>query len=173
MYMLIRVLVPAVGSSEAASTTRYALDCLIGIRIGIGNGNGNGASTAFDYYKTLDESTTRYRDHPRYGDIDPALSLQSETGRQFLEDAVEAQEAWLHKTLDKLRVKLESLDLESVIDDVNLTRFDWYRLGEFAGPSVWIYDRHGAGLRSRSAVERHLEHNGEDKLWVVPADVHY
>jgi hypothetical protein len=75
MYMLIRVLVPAVGSSEAATTTRYAFDCLIGIRISIGDGNGNGASTVFDYYKTLYESTARYRDHPRYGDLDPALSL--------------------------------------------------------------------------------------------------
>lgn len=165
MHMLIRVLVPAVDSSEAVSTARYALDHLIGI--------GDGASTAFDYYKTLDESTARYRDHPRYGGLDPALSLQSETGRQFLEDAVEAQEAWFHETLDKLRVKLESLDSESVMDDVDLTRFDCYRLGQFAGPSVWIYDQHGAGLRSRSAVEQHLEHNSEDEFWVVPADVHY
>ncbi|RDZ32061.1 hypothetical protein C5B89_19345, partial [Haloferax sp. Atlit-47N] len=102
MHMLIRVLVPAVDGSEAVSTARYALDRLIGI--------GDGASTAFDYYKTLDESTARYRDHPRYGGLKPALSLQSETGRQFLEDAVEAQEAWFHETLDKLRVKLESLD---------------------------------------------------------------
>jgi len=125
MHMLIRVLVPAVDSSEAVSTARYALDRLIGI--------GDGASTAFDYYKTLDESTARYRDHPRYDGLDPALPLQSETGRQLLEDAVEAQEAWFRETLDKLRVKLESLDCESVMDDVDLTRFDCYRLGQFAG----------------------------------------
>jgi hypothetical protein len=163
--MLIRVLVPAVDSSEAVSKARYALDRLIGI--------GDGASTAFDYYKTLDESTARYRDHPRYDGLDPVLPLQSETGRQLLEDAVETQEAWFRETLDNLRMKLESLDCESVMDDADLTRFDCYRLGQFAGASVWIYDQHGAGLRSRSAVEQHLEHNSDDEFWVVPADVHY
>jgi hypothetical protein len=163
--MLIRVLVPAVDSSEAVSTARYALDCLIGI--------GDSASTAFDYYKTLDESTARYRDHPRYGGLDPALSLQSEKGKQLLEDAVEAQEVWFREALEKLRAKLEALDSDSVMDDVDLARFDCYRLGQFAGPYVWIYDQHGAGLRSRSAVEQHLEHNDEDEFWVVPADVHY
>lgn len=165
MHILIRVLVPAADSSEALSTARYALDRLIGI--------GDGASTAFDYYKTLDESTARYRDHPRYGGLDPALSLQSEKGKQLLEDAVEAQEVWFREALEKLRAKLEALGSESVMDDVDLARFDCYRLGQFAGPSVWIYDQHGAGLRSRSAVEQHLEHNDEDVFWVVPADVHY
>ena len=72
MHMLIRVLVPAVDSSEAVSTARYALDRLIGI--------GDGSSTEFDYYKTLDESTARYRDHPHYGGLDHVSVMSRERG---------------------------------------------------------------------------------------------
>jgi hypothetical protein len=165
MHMLIRVLVPAANSIEAVSAARFPLDRLIGI--------GEGASTAFDYYKTLDESTARYRDHPRYGGLDLAHRLSSETGKQLLDDAIEAQATWFVETVAKLREKLDTLEPIEVMDDVDLARFDCYRLGQFAGPSVWIYDEHGAGLRSRSAVDRYVEDCDPDSLWVVPADVHY
>jgi len=59
------------------------------------------------------------------------------------------------------------------MDDVDLARYDCYRLGQFAGPSVWIYDEHGAGLRSRAAVDRYIADRDRDSLRVVPADVHY
>ena len=74
MHMLIRVLVPAADAIEAVGTARFALDRLIGI--------GEGASTAFDYYKTLDESTARYRDHPRYGGLEQRGS--SKPSRRFV-----------------------------------------------------------------------------------------
>jgi hypothetical protein len=165
MHMLIRVLVPAPDPTEAVGVARFALDRLIGI--------GEGASTAFDYYKTLDESTARYRDHPRYAGLDPAHRLSSTTGEQLLDDAIEAQSTWFVETVRTLREKLDRLDSAEVMDDVDLVRYDCYRLGQFAGPSVWIYDEHGAGLRSRSAVDRYIEDRDADSLWVVPADVHY
>jgi hypothetical protein len=163
--MLIRVLVPAADATEAVGTARFALDRLIGI--------GDGVSTAFDYYKTLDESTARYRDHPRYGGLDPAHRLSSEIGKQLLNDAIEAQATWFVETVATLREKRDTLEPADVVDDVDLVRHDCYRLGKFAGPSVWVYDEHGAGLRSRSAVDRYIEDRGSDSLWVVPADVHY
>ncbi|WP_049934173.1 hypothetical protein [Haloplanus natans] len=165
MHMLIRVLVPAADAIEAVGTARFALDRLIGI--------GEGASTAFDYYKTLDESTARYRDHPRYGGLDPAHRLSSATGKQLLDDAIEAQATWFVETVATLREKLDRLEPAEVMDDVDLVRYDCYRLGQFAGPSVWIYDEHGTGLRSRNAVDRYIEDRDSDSLWVVPADVHY
>ena len=165
MHMLIRVLVPAPDPTEAVGVARFALDRLIGI--------GEGASTAFDYYKTLNESTARYRDHPRYGGLDPAHRLSSETGKQLLDDAIESQSTWFVETVATLREKLDTLEPVEVMDDVDLVRYDCYRLGQFAGPSVWIYDEHGAGLRSRSAVDRYVEDRDSDSLWVVPADVHY
>ena len=165
MHMLIRVLVPAADATEAVDAARFALDRLIGI--------GEGASTAFDYYKTLDESTARYRDHPRYAGLDPAHRLSSTTGKQLLDDAIEAQATWFVETVATLREKLDRLEPAGVMDDVDLVRYDCYRLGQFAGPSVWIYDEHGAGLRSRSAVDRYVDDRNPDSLWVVPADVHY
>jgi hypothetical protein len=165
MHMLIRVLVPAPDPTEAVGVARFALDRLIGI--------GEGASTAFDYYTTLDESTARYRDHPRYGGLDPAHRLSSATGKQLLDDAIEAQATWFVETIATLREKLDTLEPIEVMDDVDLVRYDCYRLGQFAGPSVWIYDEHGAGLRSRSAVDRYIEDRDSDSIWVVPADVHY
>jgi hypothetical protein len=139
MHILTRVLVSAPDPTEAGSVARFALDRLIG--------TGEGASTAFDYYKTLDESTARHRDHPRYGGFDPAHRLSSATGKQLLDDAIEAQATWFVETVATLREKLDRLDPAEVMDDVDLARYDCYRLGQFAGPSVWVYDEHGAGLR--------------------------
>jgi hypothetical protein len=165
MHMLTRVLVPAPDPTEAVGAARFALDRLIGI--------GEGASTAFDYYKTLDESTARYRDPPRYGGLDSAHRLSSVTGEQLLDDAIEAQTAWFVGTVATLREKLDRLAPAEVMDDVDLARYDCYRLGQFVGPSVWVYNEHGAGLRSRSAVDRYVDDRDPDSLWVVPADVHY
>ncbi len=165
MHMLIRVLVPAIDAIKAVDAARFSLDRLIGI--------GEGASTVFDYYKTLDESTARYRDYPRYGGLDPAHRLSSVTGEQLLDDAVEAQTTWFVETVATLREKLDRLDSAEVMDDVDLARYDCYPLGQFAGPSVWVYDEHGAGLRSRAAVDRYIADRDPDSLWVVPADVHY
>lgn len=165
MHMLIRVLVPASDLVEAVGIARYALDRLIGI--------GEGSRTAFDYYRTLDESTARFRDHPRYGGLDPAHRLSSETGEQLLDDAIESQATWFVDTLTTLREKLDRLDPAEVMDDVDLARYDCYQLGQFAGPSVWIYDEDGAGLRSQAAVDRYLDDRERNSIWVVPADVHY
>lgn len=165
MHMLIRVLVPAIDATKAVDAARFSLDRLIGI--------GEGASTVFDYYKTLDESTARYRDYPRYGGLDLAHRLSSVTGEQLLDDAVEAQTTWFVETVATLREKLDRLDSAEVMDDVDLARYDCYPLGQFAGPSVWVYDEHGAGLRSRAAVDRYIADRDPDSLWVVPADVHY
>ncbi|WP_318570614.1 hypothetical protein [Salinigranum marinum] len=124
MHMLIRVLVPATDATEAVGVARLALDRLIGIS--------EGASTAFDYYKTLDESTARYRDHPRYGGLDSAYRLSSETGEQLLDDAIEAQTTWFVETVGTLHEKLNRLDPAEVMDDVDLARYDCYRTVRWA-----------------------------------------
>jgi hypothetical protein len=97
MHMLIRVLVPAPDPTEAIGVARFALDRLIGI--------GEGASTAFDYYKTLDESTARYRDHPRSGGLDPTHRLSSVTGEQLLDHATGARATWVRETVATDREK--------------------------------------------------------------------
>lgn len=121
----------------------------------------------------MNDTAARFRNHRKYGQLDAVLSLESETGQQMLEDAVDAQEHWFVDTLEELREKLDVLDPTEVMTDVDLARFDCYRLGQFAGPSVWVYDEHGAGLRSRSAVDEYVERHDDDDLWIVPADVHY
>ncbi|WP_318571266.1 hypothetical protein [Salinigranum marinum] len=59
------------------------------------------------------------------------------------------------------------------MDDVDLAQYDCYWLGQFVGPSVWIYDEHGTGLRSRAAIDRYFGDRERDSTWVIPADVNY
>ena len=165
MHMLIRVLTLGRSPDDALGRARGTLDHLVGI--------GKYATPVFDYYRTMNDTAARFRDHPTYGQLDPVLSLESETGKQILEEAVDAQERWFVDTLAELREKLDTLDPTEVMTDVDLARFDCYRVGQFAGPSVWVYDEHGAGLRSRSAVDEYVECHDDDDLWIVPADVHY
>lgn len=54
--------------------------------------------------------TVRYCDHPRYGGPDPAHRLLSATGKQLLDDAIEARATWVVETVATLHEKLEGLN---------------------------------------------------------------
>jgi hypothetical protein len=54
--------------------------------------------------------------------------------------------------------------------DRNLVRHACYNLGAYQGPSLYLYDRHGDGIRDPEHLKRVL---ATTELWIVPADVHY
>lgn len=166
MHMLIRVLTPGRDSDDALAHAKAALDHLIGI--------GEYAAPVFDYYKTLDEDTARYRDHPRYGGIPPVLPFDSEKGRQLLEDGMDYQVEEFTETFETVKTQFDSLDVEDIMADVDGARYHCYKLGRYAGSSVFVYDEHGTGIRSPAALERRIDdYDDHSTLWVVPADVHY
>jgi len=55
--------------------------------------------------------------------------------------------------------------------DEDLTRHAFHQVGAYDGPSIFLYDEHGCGIRHRDQLDRIIDES--DDLWVVPADVHF
>jgi len=55
--------------------------------------------------------------------------------------------------------------------DENLARHAFHQVGAYDGPTIFLYNEHGTGIRHREQLDRLLAESEE--LWIVPADVHF
>ena len=70
-----------------------------------------------------------------------------------------------------MKEALNDLSDEAIMRDEDLARHAFHQVGAYDGPSVFLYDEHGSGIRHRGQLDRILDES--DDLWIVPADVHY
>jgi len=47
----------------------------------------------------------------------------------------------------------------------------FHEVGAYEGPSIYLYDQYGNGIRDPDQLDRVLDES--DDRWIVPADVHY
>ncbi len=73
--------------------------------------------------------------------------------------------------LDRVRDALEDLSDEEIMRDDGLARHAFHQVGAYEGPTIFLYDEHGSGIRHQDHLDRILEEN--ENLWIVLADVHY
>lgn len=165
MHMLLRILVPGVDEDDALGAATSALDTLTGI--------GEYASMVFDYYTTFDDDSSPSSGPNRFGEYPAAMSLRSKQGREFLDEGMQAQVSEFKQAMFRIRKNLASLSDEAIMDNVEQSRYDFYRVGQFEGPEIYVYDQWGAGIRSPGDLAEQIEREGAENLWVVPADVHH
>jgi len=164
MHMIIRNIVYANSGSEAISKARNNMDNLCE------------GQYPFDYYDTFDEGGTSY-----WGDkLQPVSEINTAEGRKLVVDG------W-RNTLRDMRYHLQEIrkitenksDLEIIqsLKDSHL-QYHYYSIGMYQGSVVWMYDSDGEGIKSRSHLNNVLnkwdaKNLQDQKVFVVPADVHY
>ena len=164
MHMIIRNIVYANSGSEAISKARNNMDSLCE------------GQYPFDYYDTFDEGGTSY-----WGDkLQPVSEISTAEGRKLVVDG------W-RNTLRDMRYHLQEIrkitenksDLEIIqsLKDSHL-QYHYYSIGMYQGSVVWMYDSDGEGIKSRSHLNNVLnkwdaKNLQDQKVFVVPADVHY
>ena len=164
MHMIIRNIVYANSGSEAISKARNNMDYLCE------------GQYPFDYYDTFDEGGTSY-----WGDrLQPVSEISTAEGRKLVVDG------W-RNTLRDMRYHLQEIrkitenksDLEIIqsLKDSHL-QYHYKSVGDYRGAGVWMYDSDGEGIKSRSHLNNVLnkwdaKNLQDQKVFVVPADVHY
>jgi hypothetical protein len=160
-------LIYAPSPDEALGTARTAFDQLVGADLR--------DVPVFDYYVTFDEAGNGISGADRWGDLPTAARVDSEEGQALLDRGWEATKQAFDDALASITEGLDDLSPEEIMHDKDSIRYHCYRLGQYAGPTISLYDEHGRGIRHRD----HLEAIQTDappadyELWIVPADVHY
>jgi hypothetical protein len=163
MHTVIYLLVEASTRDDALATGKTVFDRLVGAS--------PHATAVFDYYVTFDESGTSVAGKARWGDLPVATPVDSDDGQELLERGWEATKSEFQRNLDRVRDALEELSDEEIMRDKGLARHAFYQVGAYDGPTIFLYDEHGSGIRHRDHLDRILEEN--ENLWIVPADAHY
>jgi len=161
MHMLIRAIVPGEDKEEALVNAEAIFMRLVD-------------EGHFDYYILLTDENSRW-----YGsDVPVAAEVDSPKGKELIKAAMEYTEKELLEHLSKIKDILAKIPEKELVKgeskEAQDLRYYCYCIGQSAGPWVWLYDRYGGGVRTQSELEWALrKENENEKLWVVPADVHF
>jgi hypothetical protein len=163
MHMVIYALIEASTENEALSTGKTVFDRLVGTE--------PHACAVFDYYVCFDEEDTSVAGKARWGELPTATPVDSDDGHDLLERGWEATKEEFERNLERVKEAIDELSDEEIMRDEDLARHAFHQVGAYDGPSVFLYDEHGSGIRHRDQLDRILEESEE--LWIVPADVHF
>ena len=163
MHMVIYTLVAASTEDEALAAGKGVFDRLVGAV--------PHAGAVFDYYVTFDEEDTRVAGTARWGELPIAAPIESDEGQHLLDRGWEATEGEFQRQLDRVKAGIEAFSDEELMRDTDLVRHAFHQVGAYDGPSIFLYDEHGCGIRHRGQLDRVLEERGV--RWIVPADVHF
>jgi len=177
MHMVVRVLVFAKDAEEAVKIAGDALYSMCG------------DGMPFDYYNLFDNEAAS----ERWGELPVVMRVCNKMGTKrcdncpdrfkcytdrqaydLLEEGIQASEREFYRYLTDLRKCFYKKDKKKLIDDGHF-RYLCYKLGEYGGSSIYLYNEEGEGIRSRKELEDILVHaDREDEiLYIIPADVHY
>lgn len=179
MHMVIRVLVYDKDKKSAFSKATQTLDRLCGED-----------GQPFDYFTTFDDKTSTVSGEARWGKLPSVCEADSKEGKKLIEEGMEyTKNTFLENIKIARKVLKKKTDNEIFNDDIfdrDMIRYRFYCLGEYRGPSIWLYDNDGEGVRTPKHLKDILNkweciYEKEKKpnpykdltLYVVPADVHY
>jgi hypothetical protein len=162
--MLIAVLVPAADADEALSIARRAFDRLVGFGT---------REPVFESYVTF-ERTQPGAEPTRWDDLPPVLPVRAEPGASLLERQwVETWQAFV-ANIEQVRTGLVTQSLRELMQDTDQIRRACYEIGATEGPTVYLYDQYGLGIRHRERLDAVLARGDPDQeLWIAPATVRY
>lgn len=162
MHMTIRAIVPGEDQEEALSNAKQIFEDLV-------------ERGYFDYYSTFDEKNAK----SRHETLPVAVKVNSPEGKKLIDEGMQYTKKDFFENLNKVRSILAVATNEELAKGKDnkvdpLFRYYCYCIGQYAGPYVWLYNRYGEGIRDQAELKWALEKETEgEKLWVVPADVHY
>jgi hypothetical protein len=149
MHMPIGIMVKAKNSEDARGEIFTALDNLAG------------EHTPFDYYGDIME-VEKY-------------SPEGGKGKELVEDRMIENKSEFMQNIKTIREAIEKYSNEELYEkDCNdMFRYYCYNVGAYRGPSCWLYDEWGSGLRTTKELNNSFDELvvGE-KYYIVVVDVH-
>ncbi|WP_458209884.1 hypothetical protein [Haladaptatus sp. NG-SE-30] len=162
MHQLIYALVEAPTKDDALARGNATFDRLVGA---------GPEEAVFDYYVTFDEEGPTVAGKARWGELPVVAPVDSNDGEALLTHGWTATRQEFERNLERVKEAVDKFSTDELMRDKNLARHTCYKLGAYRGPSLFLYDEFGTAIRHREQLDRVLD--TDDRLWIVPADVHY
>ena len=137
----------------------------------------------FDYYVTFDQDGSGVAGRDRWGDLPVVAEAETEEGRDLIDDGWEYTTNEYEKSLESLEEFFEEHELSELWEEPSVHRdyhHNFHRVGEYRGPSTFLYDQDSQGIRHEGHLKKVLNHwddlhddensYEEQDLYVVPAD---
>ena len=164
MHMLIKAIVPAKNKAEAIKKAKNMV-----------------FEELFDYYTTFDTAGSETTGKNRWGELPSAVEASTEMGQKLIEKGFASTQESFKENMSKVRQYLskytddELFEGKDQIDGMtSMFRYFAQRSGAYKGPGVFLYDEDGEGITNRDYLNEVLTNpNNGQKVWIVPADVHY
>ena len=164
MHQIIHAIVGAQTRDDALGVARGCVfDRLVGAT--------PDSSAEFDYYVTFDEEGTTVAGKARWGELPIAARLDSDEGCDLLARGWHATKEAFEHDLSEVREALADLSDDEIMNNDDFVRDSCASLGAYAGPSIYLYDEYGSGIRTFEDFVWAYE--DLEQPWIVPADVHY
>ena len=191
MHMLICAIVYAKDEKGAFEKATEIFDKFVGTDENPG---------MFDYYTTFDDKTSQVSGPVRWGNLPAVARAGSPEGKKLIDEGMNVTWDEFKRNMEKVRKAVELFTDEELFEErvdkekevaielgggweegrfiLGMARHYMYRAGQYGGPSVFLYDNDGEGIRSRRHLANVLnkwsskEYKKLD-VFVVPADVHY
>lgn len=177
MHMVIRAIVYAPTREEGLSKAKSIFE------------NMCGEGRVFDYFTSFDDDSSPVSGPKRWGKLPVIAEADSKEGKKLINQAMKYTFENFFEAMKLIKKNIrkfsdKELFEENVKDD--MFRYRCYCVGEYRGPNIWLYDNDGEGIRNyghlrnvlnkwKSVYKNEKKPNPyeNDKIWVVPADVHY
>jgi len=154
----------------------------------------------FDYYQMFDKSSGNFSGDGRWGEMSNCVLASSKEGREFIGEGMRWTYEEFKEHLEEVKAAINAYPAHVLFEercksaksgsdeklDLSLFRFKCYKLGQYSGDAIYLYDGEGSGIRSfrhlkdvlskyADSYEKRGKKNPYENLlvWVVPADVHY
>lgn len=163
MHQIIYALVEASTEDDALVKGKATFDRLVGAELE--------ATPVFDYYMTFDNDSSTVAGKARWGEMPVVAPVESDDGEALLERGWEATKDEFERNLDRVSELVEELTTDELMHNKGLARNACHNLGAYRGPSLFLYDESGSGIRHREQLDGVLD--SDEQLWILPADVHY
>jgi hypothetical protein len=182
MHMVIRAIVYSKYKDGALDEARSVFEKLVD--------NGD----PFDYYQMFDSEGTSVSGRGRWGKLTPVAKVDSKAGKKLIDEGMKYTRDRFNIAIKAIKEGIANYTENELFEDekakVNgmLGMFKYYChvIGNYRGPSVYLYDNDGEGIRNKGNLKDVLskwkciyEDVGKENpykdmsVWVVPADVHY
>jgi len=143
----------------------------------------------FDYGVFFDEESP-VAGKARWGEIPPVMDAESEEGREFIETRMQWTKDEFKRAYEKVKELINKHPMEYLWDtesherdETSDFRYFCHVIGEYKGPSIWLYDDDGEGIRDPSHLRNVMTrwetlYKDENplknkKIYVIPVDVHF
>ncbi len=170
IHKVIRAIVYAKTKEEALNKAKEIFEKLCNEKI-------------YDYYTTFDDDNSTISGKARWGNLPAVVSANSKKGKQLINEGMEATYKEFKHYLHKIKEVLLKFTTEQLFE-AKLERYFFGCVSGYAGHTIWLYDQHGEGITNfghlsnilnkwKNFYKKAQNPYRNQKIWVVPADVHY